>query len=49
MALFVEWNRRVLLEKEELVMFLIVGFVAGNRRIEGEKEEDKAGRRRGVK
>lgn len=47
MALFVEWKRRVLLE---LAMFLMVGFVAEDRRMEEEKEEeDKAGRRRGVK
>lgn len=50
MALFVEWKRRVLLEKKELAMFLMVGFVAEDRRMEEEKEEeDKAGRRRGVK
>lgn len=50
MALFVEWKRRVLLEKEESVMFLIMGFVAEDRRMVEEKEEEnKAGRRRGVK
>lgn len=50
MALFVEWKKRIGLEKEELVMFLVMGFVVDGRRMEEEKEEeDKAGRRRGVK